>query len=291
MPIVFQPLIVAIFFVFGLAFGSFANVVIWRLPRKESLAYPSSHCTQCNHELKSYDNIPLISYLVLGGKCRYCKTPISIRYPIVELMSALLWAVTPFICTNLLQALICSIFLYLLLILSWIDFDTKTLPNKLVGLLAIIGIIGVGLSYLPPVNALRFYWVQSYIAPQTLPFFGATQGVQANPAIAAIIGVLATAGPAALVAWVYSLATKKQGFGMGDIKLLAVIGLYLGGFGALVLPMAAIIALVAIVVLSLSNRKVSLSSKIPFGPFIALGSFAILMVGPSVWSWYIQTLS
>ena len=290
MPIVFQPLIVAIFFVFGLAFGSFANVVIWRLPRKESLAYPSSHCTQCNHELKSYDNIPLISYLVLGGKCRYCKTPISVRYPIVELMSALLWAVTPFICTNLLQALTCSVFLYLLLVLSWIDFDTKTLPNKLVGLLAIIGIGGIGLSYLPPVNALNFYWVQSYLAPQTLPFFGAARGVQASPALAAIIGVLATAGPAALVAWVYSLTTKKQGFGMGDIKLLAVIGLYLGAFGALVLPMAAIIALMVIIVLSLSNRKVSLSSKIPFGPFIALGTFVILMIGPSVWLWYMQTL-
>lgn len=286
----FQPLIVAIFFVFGLAFGSFANVVIWRLPRKESLAYPSSHCTQCNHELKSYDNIPLISYLVLGGKCRYCKTPISVRYPIIELMSALLWAVTPFICTNLLQALTCSVFLYLLLVLSWIDFDTKTLPNKLVGLLAIIGIGGIGLSYLPPVNALNFYWVQSYLAPQTLPFFGAARGVQASPALAAIIGVLATGGPAALVAWVYSLTTKKQGFGMGDIKLLAVIGLYLGAFGALVLPMAAIIALMVIIVLSFSNRKVSLSSKIPFGPFIALGTFVILMIGPSVWLWYMQTL-
>ena len=205
-------------------------------------------------------------------------------------MSALLWAVTPFICTNLLQALTCSVFLYLLLVLSWIDFDTKTLPNKLVGLLAIIGIGGIGLSYLPPVNALNFYWVQSYLAPQTLPFFGAARGVQASPALAAIIGVLATAGPAALVAWVYSLTTKKQGFGMGDIKLLAVIGLYLGAFGALVLPMAAIIALMVIIVLSLSNRKVSLSSKIPFGPFIALGTFVILMIGPSVWLWYMQTL-
>ena len=286
----FQPLIVAIFFVFGLAFGSFANVVIWRLPRKESLAYPASHCTQCNHELKSYDNIPLFSYLILGGKCRYCKTPISPRYPIVEFISALLWATTPFTCTNLIQAIICSVFLYLLLILSWIDYDTKTLPNKLVGLLAAVGILGVGLSYLPQLNALNFYWVQTYVAHQTLPFFGATRGVLANPVLNALIGVFATAGPAALVALVYTFATKKQGFGMGDIKLLAAIGLYLGTFGALVLPMAAIIALIAIIGFSLGNRTVSLSSKIPFGPFISLGSFAILMIGPSVWFWYIQTL-
>lgn len=286
----YQPLIVVVFFAFGLVFGSFANVVIWRLPRKESLAFPASHCTECNHQLKSYDNIPLISYLVLGGKCRYCKTPISPRYPIVELISALLFACTPFICTNLIQAVLCSAFLYFLLILSWIDFDTKTLPNKLVGLLAIIGILGVGLSYLPSFDALNFYWVQSYVAHQTLPFFGGAHGLIAQPAFAAFIGIIVTAGPAALIAWVYSLATKKQGFGMGDIKLLAVIGLYLGAFGALVLPMAAIIALIAIILISLSNQKVSLSTKIPFGPFIAIGTFVILMVGPSLWFWYIQTL-
>ena len=286
----YLPFILVVFFVFGLMFGSFANVVIWRLPRKESLAFPSSHCPQCNAPLKSYDNIPVISYLMLGGKCRYCKNPISIRYPIVEILGALCFAITPLICTNLVQALFCSFFLYLLLILSWIDFDTKKLPNLLVGLLAILGVIGVGLSYIPLPSALDFYWVHSFNAKGVLPFFTDLTPDAADPLITALIGILVSAGPAALIAFIYQLVAKKQGFGMGDIKLLAVEGIFIGAYGALILPTAAIIALIGIIIARLSNRTVSLSMKIPFGPFIALGSFVILVGGPQLWSWYINAL-
>lgn len=280
---------VALFALFGLLFGSFANVVIWRFPRKESLSYPASHCPKCNNPLKPYDNIPVASYLILRGKCRFCKDPISPRYPIVELTSALLCALAPIMTINLVQAIACAIFLYLLLILSFIDYDTHKLPNGLVGLLGGIGIIGVILSSIKVPTTLQYPWAHCAAIPhQALPFFASS--TLASPYIDALGGILVTAGPAFLVALLYRVIRKKQGFGMGDIKLLAVIGLFLGYYGALVLPAAAIIGLIVMIIGSLGNQKVSLSAKIPFGPFIAFASLGILMFGPQVWSWYMQLL-
>lgn len=280
---------VALFALFGLLFGSFANVVIWRLPRKESLSYPASHCPKCNTPLKPYDNIPVFSYLILGGKCRFCKDPISPRYPVVELMSALLCALAPLLTTNLIQAVICALFLYLLLILSFIDYDTHKLPNNLVGLLGIIGVIGAVISLFQIPASLSYPWAHFAAIPHgALPFFAHTS--TSSPLLDALGGVIVTAGPAFLVALLYKVIRKKQGFGMGDIKLLAVIGLFLGLYGALVLPAAAIVGLLVIILTRIGNRKVSLSAQIPFGPFIAFASVGILMFGPQLWSWYLQLL-
>lgn len=280
---------VALFALFGLLFGSFANVVIWRLPRKESLSYPASHCPKCNKPLKPYDNIPVLSYLILGGKCRFCKDPISPRYPVVELMSALLCALAPLLTINLIQAVICAIFLYLLLILSFIDYDTHKLPNSLVGMLGLLGVAGTLVSLFHIPASLAYPWAHCAAIPhRALPFFAQTS--TSSPLIDAFLGVIVTAGPAFLVALLYKIIRNKQGFGMGDIKLLAVIGLFMGLYGALILPAAAIIGLIAVVLSRISNQKVSLSAQIPFGPFIAFASLGILMFGPQAWSWYVQLL-
>lgn len=280
-------LIIAIFALFGLVFGSFANVIIWRLPRKESLSYPASHCPRCNTPLKPYDNIPVISYLILGGKCRACQAPISPRYPIVELISGLLFALAPLLATNIVQAVFVAAFLYLLLVLSWIDFDTRLLPNKLVLALGAIGILGSALSYVKLPATGTFPWAHPTTAMHlALPFFART--AHSSALLDALLGVIISCIPAFLLALFYEVVRKKQGFGMGDIKLLAVLGLFLGWYGVFILPVAAIFALGAIVIGTFLNKKVSLSTQIPFGPFIAIGSMAILMGGPQLWTWYMN---
>lgn len=280
-------LIIAIFALFGLVFGSFANVIIWRLPRKESLSYPASHCPRCNTPLKPYDNIPVISYLILGGKCRACQAPISPRYPIVELISGLLFALAPLLATNIVQAVFVAAFLYLLLVLSWIDFDTRLLPNKLVLALGIFGVFGVALSYIQLPATWSFSWAHpATVMHSALPFFART--AHSSALLDALLGVIISCIPAFLLALFYEVVRKKQGFGMGDIKLLAVLGLFLGWYGVFILPVAAIFALGAIVIGTFLNKKVSLSTQIPFGPFIAIGSMAILMGGPQLWTWYMN---
>lgn len=278
---------VAIFALFGLMFGSFANVIIWRLPRHESLSFPPSHCPNCNTPLKPYDNIPVLSYLLLKGSCRTCHAPISPRYPIVELLSALLCGLAPLLANNVLQAILVAVFMYLLLVLSWIDFDTRLLPNKLVLTLGAIGLLGIALSYLPLPSSWLFSWTHTNGAMhQALPFFA--RNSQSDALLDALLGILVSSIPAFLLALFYEVIRKKQGFGMGDIKLLAVLGLFLGWYGVFVLPVAAIFALFALVFIALFNKKVSLSTQIPFGPFIALGAIAILMAGPQLLAWYLH---
>mgnify|MGYP003507062466 CR=1 FL=1 len=157
------------------------------------------------------------------------------------------------------------------------------------GLLGILGVIGILVSFFHVPTSLAYSWAHYAAIPhQVLPFFAQTS--TSSPIIDGFLGVIVTAGPAFLVALLYKIIRNKQGFGMGDIKLLAVIGLFLGLYGALVLPAAAIIGLIAIVLSRISNQKVSLSAQIPFGPFIAFASLGILMFGPQAWSWYMQLL-
>lgn len=279
--------LIGVFFLFGTVFGSFGNVVIWRLPRKESLSFPPSHCPTCDSPIKPYDNIPVLSYLILKAKCRTCHEPISMRYPLVELLGGVLFAVAALIATNLVQALFLSAFLYLLMLLSFIDYDTKRLPNSLV---AALGILCSGAIVLALVPGTVDTLVQSTSLVKTAVLTSSAQRTSLTPIAEGALGVLLTAGPAALIALLYRLLRHKSGFGLGDVKLLIVIGLFLGRFGGLVLPVAAILGLIAICGAKLGNRTVSLSMKIPFGPFIALSTLVILLFGQGLWAWYISLL-
>lgn len=283
-----------VFALFGLIFGSFGNVVIWRLPRKESLSFPPSHCPQCDTTLKPFDNIPVISYLFLGGKCRYCKNPIATRYPLVELFSAAVFAFAFILSTNLLQAVSFAIFFYLLLILTFIDIDTQRLPNKIVGLLGIVGIAGVALSYTPStfIDMLT-------IAGQRLPITATSThnvlpGLASSAASSALLdglyGILLGAGPAALFASLYYFVRKRAGFGMGDIKLLVIMGPFLGTYNALTLPLSAFLALTVLTIQRFRNADVSLTHRFAFGPYLALGSVLVLVWGAPFWNWYLSLL-
>jgi leader peptidase (prepilin peptidase)/N-methyltransferase len=254
---------------YGLLFGSFANVVIWRYPRGESLVSPGSHCPACDAAIAWYDNVPVVSWLVLRGKCRRCGKPISIRYPIVELSSGLLWAlgvlafgVTP-------RAAFAIAFYYLLLILSAIDLDTFRLPNAIVGLMGAVALLGIGLS--------------SVLGRGVLPLVDTAF----LPWQASLIGAASSAGTALAIALLYRLLRNAEGFGMGDVKLLAVIGLYIGPHALMTLFVASIIGAVFGIAASRRSSE-GLKAKIPFGPFLSASAIAVSVVGPQLWASYMR---
>ncbi|MDP2182437.1 MAG: prepilin peptidase [Actinomycetota bacterium] len=258
---------------FGLAFGSFANVVIWRFPRGESLSVPGSHCPACGHPVRWYDNIPLVSWGVLRARCRDCGFRISFRYPLVELTSAVLWVLAAVRFGFTLRTVACVVLFYFLLLLTFIDIDTMRLPNLLVGALAITGVVFVAASAV------------SHTA--IAPLLGTSSGSSARPIVVALIGVALGAGPSLGIALVYEVVRKRQGFGMGDVKLLATLGIYLGPYALMTLVIGSFIGAVWGVGASVGSGE-GASTKIPFGPFLAAGAVLTVMFGPSMWVWYIS---
>jgi leader peptidase (prepilin peptidase)/N-methyltransferase len=299
----------------GAAFGSFANVVIWRFPRGESLSTPPSHCPRCGHPVRGFDNIPVVSWLVLGGKCRDCHEPISPRYPAVEALSALLWVaagarfgMTPA------TAWAIALF-YLLMILSFIDLDIRRLPNALVAILAVAGGVGVVVAQLLGVTACP-------LVGTGLP------GWLASPAVSATAGAALGAGIALAISLVYQAVRKRQGMGMGDVKLLGALGLFLGPFVLLAFFAATVVGAVVGVVGLIASRRGAPSAgdtqggsqpevqadadpvdtrpasdrpdpstdgdldvpgppSLPFGPFLAFGAVLTVLWGPQIVAAYL----
>ena len=257
--------------VLGFAFGSFANVVIWRFPRGESLSYPPSRCPGCDTAISWRDNVPVFSWLALRGRCRSCGEPISVRYPLVESLSAVLWLLAAVFWGPTVQAGFAAAFFYLLLILAFIDLDTMRLPNPLVGLLAGIGFAGAVLDQLAGVPA----------APLLV-----YDGALASPILAALAGALLAGGLSLGFAAAYAGIRKKSGFGMGDVKLLAAMGLFLGPLALMTLFFASLIGAVFGIVSARRNGG-SLAARYPFGPFLALAGVIVALIGADLWSWYL----
>lgn len=258
----------------GLSFGSFANVVIWRFPRHESLSSPPSHCPSCQSAIQWYDNIPVVSWLVLRGRCRACAEPISVRYPVVELLSGVLWLVAGLEFGVALRALAAAIFFYLLLILSAIDLDTRRLPNPIVGLCVGIGFAGAVVYQLTglPITPLLD-----------------SRGWLASPVVAAVVGAVGSAGIALAIALTYAGMRRREGFGMGDVKLLGAIGLFLGPLGVLVLFLASVAGAIVGIIMARRSQE-GLAKAYPFGPFLAAAAVLIALYGPEIWGWYVGLL-
>lgn len=263
--------LVAVFVVaFGLVFGSFGNVVVWRLPRGESLSYPPSTCPCCGHRIAWWDNVPVISWLILSGKCRACGGPISVRYPLVELASGGLWLVA-WLQFGLSWRLPFAIgFYYLLLLLAAIDLDTSRLPNPLVILLAGVGIVGCV--------------VAQFTGEAMAPLLGGNL-VYGSAILTALTGAVVSALPALAIAEAYAKARGTQGLGMGDVKLLAAIGLFLGLYGVLVLFFGSMLGAV-VGIAQASGERDAMRKQRPFGPFLALAAVAITLFGEQLWTWY-----
>jgi leader peptidase (prepilin peptidase) / N-methyltransferase len=258
-------------FLFGLVFGSFGNVVIWRLPRGENLSHPGSHCPKCDSPIAWYDNVPLLGWLVLRGKCRNCQAPISPRYPLVELLSGVLWVSAGVRFGFSYTTLAAVVFFYLLQLLAFIDWDTMRLPNSLVGLMFVCGIAGAA--------------VAQFTGVPIVPLIEQGSGILAQPLVASVVGAAASSLVVLAIALVYGAIRKTKGFGTGDIKLLAAIGAFLGLYGLMVMFAGTLIGAVYGVASARASGD-SLKHKFPFGPFLAIGAVLTTLFGQAVWLWY-----
>lgn len=235
----------------GLVVGSFLNVVIHRVPRKESLVLPSSRCPACKEAISVKDNIPVVSYLLLKGRCRYCGERISIRYPVVEGLTGLLFGAAAYKFGLSLELLWALTLIAALIALAGIDLEHRLLPNILTLPAALAGLI---LSALKDPAA---WWI--YIA--------------AAVAVGGALFALAVARPG--------------GMGMGDVKLGAMLGAFLGWYAALAVFIGALSGALAGVIL-ISSGKATRKSPLPFGVFLALGGLVVLFEGPDLWGWYMH---
>lgn len=265
---------------FGLLFGSFGNVLIWRVPRGESIVSPPSHCPRCGHELRWYDNVPVVSWLVLRGSCRDCNAPISPRYPIIELSSGALWVLAGWWWGVSAAAPLAIVFFYMLLVLSAIDIDTRRLPTPLV---AVIGAAGVLAAVTAQMTGLPFGPLAAL----------ATTGWLAQPVIASGLGLAAGAGTAVVVALLYRMVRGREGLGFGDVRLLGAMGLVLGPFVLLAYVLGNFIGVLFAVpqALLLRGKGTLAARSIPFGPFLAAGGVLTALWGPAIWVWYLNVLS
>ena len=255
-----NPLIPIGAFAFGAVIGSFLNVCIHRLPRDESIVVPSSHCPRCNTPLRAYDNIPLVSYLILRGKCRTCRQPISLRYPVVEFVSAAFSVIMVLFYGLSLAYIVYYLFVAALIAVTFIDLSHQIIPDEI----SLPGIVvGAGVS-----------WLTGQIT-----------------VVQSLLGILVGGGSLYVVAWGYHMVTKREGMGGGDIKLLAMIGAFIGWKGVLftILCSSLVGAVVGIVLMVLSSRADG-KYAVPFGPFLSLGAVMYLFFGESLIEWYLQLL-
>jgi leader peptidase (prepilin peptidase) / N-methyltransferase len=236
---------IAVVGLLGAAVGSFLNVVVHRLPRGESLVRPRSRCPSCDRQIASYDNVPVVSWLLLRGRCRGCGTRIPVRYPLIELLSAAAFAVTVAVRGADSDLLLELPFVALLIAVAAIDLEHRIVPNRLVVPAAVWGVLAAAL-----------------VATPELP-------------------ELLAAGAAAFLALLLAALAYPAGMGMGDVKLAGVMGLYLGLSVAPAL-FAAFLAGSLVGVGLLVRRGGGRKLGVPFAPFLALGGLIGLLAGPDL---------
>ncbi len=242
--------------IFGAIVGSFLNVCIIRIPKEESIATPGSHCPRCNKPIMFYDNIPLLSYFLLRGKCRHCNGPISIQYPLIEGITAF----SSFLLFVKFGATLSYLFFFLfvaaLIVITVIDLYYQIIPDA-------ISIPGIGIGLLG-----------SLIIPY-ITFFNS------------LIGILVGGGSLFLVATLYQWLFKREGMGGGDVKLLAMIGGFLGWKAVIltILLSSFIGSIIGIAIMLLKGKDFKYA--IPFGPFLSLGAVISLFYGETLIQWYL----
>jgi leader peptidase (prepilin peptidase)/N-methyltransferase len=243
-------------FIFGAAIGSFLNVCIYRLPAGESVVTPRSRCPSCHTPIRSSDNIPIVSYLLLRGRCRGCGVAISARYPFVEALTgvAAIAAVARFDLSP--EAVAAFVFLAAMIVVTFIDLDHQIIPD----VISLPGIV-VGLMVSPLLK---------------------TPGFQS-----AFIGALLGAGVLLAVAFTYEKLTGREGMGGGDVKLLAMIGAFLGWKAVPVTLLLGSLAGSVVGIGLMLGRGTDSRVPIPFGPFLAAGAVCALFFGDALIAWYL----
>ena len=247
-----DPVLTIIGALFDAIFGSFLNVCILRLPAEQSVVRPPSRCPKCGYELRWYDNVPIVSWLLLGGKCRSCRTPISIQYPLIELVTALIWAGFAWRLGPSLELARGAVFFTILLGIAMTDAREYIIPDEFS-----IGGLAAGLLFALP---------------------GGYRSIGE-----ALLGVAAGFGLLYLVAIAGKAVFKEEAMGGGDIKMMAMVGAFTGWTGVLLtIFLGSLLGTLIFVPLALIGKK----KLVPFGVFLALGAAVTYLWGADVVSWY-----
>lgn len=263
-----QITVIILTIILGLAVGSFLNVVIYRLPNNMSLAKPASHCPKCNNPIKWYDNIPVLSYIILGGKCRHCKEKISLRYPFVELLNTALWVLCLLMFTNyiipsfemnwlrfIFSCVVCST----LICIFYCDLDSMEIPEIFQGILLICGLV-----------LLLDNPSKENIMLKVFGFLGA--------------GALFM-----LVNLIFKLIKKKDGIGFGDVELVACAGLILGGY-KMILALIVSCVVGGIILLIIASIKKDRNREYPFAVLLTAGIAFSMFAGDYLVNLYLRLL-
>ena len=296
-------------FVLGLLLGSFLNVCISRIPAGESISKPRSHCPGCGQTIAWYDNIPLLSWLLLRARCRHCKAHISWRYPAVELATAL-WFLIAFVVTHramladfaatwsahttriLLDGVGISLLGFALIGLMVIDWQTHTLPDAFTLTGTAIGFfltctqaaflnLGEGDIHLNPRSSFRMQSPGSFAARGDVFMTGPEALI-----LGRLAAILAAAGLLLFIRALYKSLRKQEGMGLGDAKLLALIASFLGFWDAMLAFFLGMIACAVYAVYLLARRRATAATKLPLGSFLAAGGLLTALLGEALLTWY-----
>jgi len=242
--------------IFGAMIGSFLNVCIFRLPKEESIVTPGSHCPHCQKPIKFYDNVPLVSYILLNGRCRYCKESISIQYPLVEGITALVSLILFVRFGPTLSYVFYFSFIAALIVISIIDLYHQIIPD-------VISLPGIGVGLLASLAIPQINFIDS------------------------LIGALLGGGSLFIVATLYQWLFKREGMGGGDVKLLAMIGAFLGWKAViLTILLGSLLGSISGIIVMVLRGK-DFKYAIPFGPFLSLGAVISLFYGQDLIRWYL----
>ncbi len=256
-----------IVFLCGLSVGSFLNVLIYRLPRGLSLVRPPSRCPSCGRRLGVLELIPVLGYLFIKGRCLQCRQPVSPRYPLVELATACLFTAVYHRFGFSLAGLGYLLLLSLLLAVALIDLDHRIIPNSLV----LAGLIAGLILQLPAAGA-RWFDLPSRLAP-AIPLTDALAGLTLGGGLLLII-----------------ILVSRGGMGAGDMKLMAMIGFYVGLRGTAVVMMLGFMLGAITGLVLIAARRLTRKDAVPFGPFLSLAALIEIFWGPLLWDWYINLL-
>ncbi|HEX8136546.1 MAG TPA: prepilin peptidase [Pyrinomonadaceae bacterium] len=267
--------------VLGAIIGSFLNVVVHRLPREQSIVFPNSRCPACSSTIQPYDNIPIISYLVLRGRCRACGTPISARYPAVEAFTALLY-VAVFLRDGATFALPFDLlFVTMLVALIFIDAEHMILPNAITypGILFAL-LARLALPYLTGQPFFDDLGAQMTGAPPDWPMW-------ATSLVGAVVGALAGGGSLWLMGWLWERLRGVEAMGLGDVKMMFMVGAYLGWrLTTVTIFLAVLTGSLTGIALMLRRGRRDMQMLLPFGIFLGAGAIISLLVGGLIVEWY-----
>lgn len=268
-----QVLEAALAFLAGLLIGSFLNVCVYRLPRDLSVVLPRSYCPACEKPIAWYDNIPVASYAILGGRCRHCKARIPLRYLLVELGTGAAFALCVAALGPSLAALKYAVFSAILITLLATDLEERILPDEFT-----LGgaVVGIALAAVVPIDS----GIVTYLLSGSL-------GLRMASVAEALVSAWVAGGAIWLVGWLYEKFRHREGMGFGDVKMIAMIGAFLGFQETLLtLILASVLGSVTGVVYVLITKKDMSTYELPFGSFIGLAGLVVALWGHVVRPWY-----